>query len=293
MNNKKNDVNHSENYSNLLKEWIDDEKAGFEFIDVLGKLFYDKSVELIFFRNQLIDRSSSIILFKHSYAKTVIGKKLRVQDTLLLARELYLMNLGPCKIDIGKLNQEWVEQQKDYNFETKLFLADKLKDIIGKPRKNNKPVDVVLFGFGRIGRLLLRELIIQGNGTQLLPKAVVTRNVTPDSISKRASLVRHDSVHGPFRGNVIEDLENEAIYMNGHMVKMIGGPNPEDIDYESYGIHDALLIDNTGIFRDREGLSKHLKAKGISKVLFTAPAKGDVPNIVFGVNHLKFAPDSD
>ncbi len=293
MNTKKNNPKHSETYSNLLNEWIDDEKAGFEFIDVLGKLFYDKSVELIFFRNQLIDRSASILLYKHSFAETVIGKKLRIQDSLLLARDLYLLNLGACKIDIGKLNQEWVEQQKDYNFETKLFLADKLKGIIGKPRKNDKPVDVVLFGFGRIGRLLLRELIIQGNGTQLLPKAVVTRNVTPESISKRASLVRHDSVHGPFRGNVIEDLENESIYLNGHMVKMIGGSNPEDIDYESYGIHDALLIDNTGIFRDREGLSKHLKAKGISKVLFTAPAKGDVPNIVFGVNHLKFAPDSD
>jgi len=149
---------------------------------------------------------------------------------------------------------------------------------------------VVLFGFGRIGRLLLRELIIQGNGTQLRPRAVVTRKVTSEDVVKRASLMRHDSVHGPFRGNVIEDTENMAIYANGHLIQMIAGSNPEDIDYESYGIHNALLIDNTGVWRDRDGLGRHLKAKGIDKVMFTAPAKGDIPNIVYGVNHEKYDP---
>jgi glyceraldehyde 3-phosphate dehydrogenase len=280
----------SMDYESSLKEWIDDEKYGNEFIEVLGKLFYDRSVELIFLRNQLIDRSASVILFKHSYAKTVVGKQLKIEDSLILAKAIKELKLPSAKIDIGKLNSEWSDEKGKYGFDALAFVKEKLKGMINKAPKYDKPVDVVLFGFGRIGRLLLRELIIQGNGSQLRPRAVVTRGVTPEAVSKRASLVRHDSVHGPFRGNVIED--DNSMYLNGHVIQMIdGGSNPEDIDYTAYGINDALLIDNTGIYRDKEGLSKHLKAKGISKVLFTAPAKGEVPNIVYGVNHKDFKPD--
>ena len=66
---------------------------------------------------------------------------------------------------------------------------------------------------------------------------------------------------------------------------MIGASDPSNIDYTAYGINDALLVDNTGVKRDAEGLSKHLLSKGIGKVLLTAPGKGDIPNIVHGVNH--------
>lgn len=285
--------NDATNYEDSLKSWINDEKAGNAFNEVLGKLFYDKSVELIFFRSQLIDRSSSVILFKHSFAKTVIGKALNIHDSLELANALYRINLPSSKLDIGRLNQEWNEQKASYKGDADKFITEKLKHIIGQKEKYTAPVDVVLFGFGRIGRLLLREFIIQGNGSQLRPRAIVTRSVTPEDVAKRASLIRHDSIHGPFRGNVIEDPENSCIYINGHLIKMIQGSNPEDIDYESYGIKDALLIDNTGIFRDRENLNRHLKAKGISKVILTAPGKGDIKNIVYGVNHLDYDPDSD
>lgn len=290
MENNDHKSNLSNHYEDSMKAWFDDEKAGFELINVLGKLFYNNNVELIFLRNQLIDRSASVILFKHSYAETVVGKKLKIQDSLMLADVIAELDLPHSKLDIGKLNLEWTEEKAKFNNDPKAFLTAKLADIIGKPPKYNKPVDVVLFGFGRIGRLLLRELIIQGNGTQLRPRAVVTRSVTPEDVEKRASLMRHDSVHGPFRGNVIEDTENMCITANGHTIQMIAGSNPEDIDYEAYGIHDALLIDNTGVWRDRDGLGRHLKAKGISKVMFTAPAKGDIPNIVYGVNHFKYNP---
>ena len=57
------------------------------------------------------------------------------------------------------------------------------------------------------------------------------------------------------------------------------------MDYTAYGINNAILIDNTGKWRDREGLGRHLQAKGVSKVLLTAPGKGDIPNVVFGVNN--------
>src|SRR5690606_24597184 len=79
------------------------------------------------------------------------------------------------------------------------------------------------------------------------------------------------------------DVENKAIIINGQIVKMINANNPEDIDYTAYGINNALIIDNTGVFTTREALSRHLQAKGASKVILTAPGK-EVPNIVYGIN---------
>ena len=95
--------------------------------------------------------------------------------------------------------------------------------------------------------------------------------------------MRTDSVHGTFKGVVDVDLENNSIIVNGQVIKFINGNNPEDIDYTQYGIEDAMLIDNTGAFTDKESLSRHINSKGVSKVLLTAPGKG-IPNIVYGIN---------
>ena len=275
---------HRHEYNNSLENWINDEKSGFEFVNLVGQLYYDKSIELIIFRSQLIDRSSSVIIKKHSHSLSVIGKELKIQDSVMLARELLTMDLPPARIDIGRLNKEWTEEGSKYP-DARAFLKDKLKRLIGQKVKYEKPVDVIVYGFGRIGRLVARELIIQGNGTQLNVKAIVTRGNSPEEIKKRASLFRNDSIHGPFRGVAIEDVDNKLIMINGHKVKMLASNNPEDIDYEAEGIHDALLIDSTGVWTKREDLARHLKAKGVKKVMLTAPAKGDVPNIVYGVNH--------
>ncbi len=275
---------HFGEYDSSLENWITDEKSGFEFVNLVGQLYYDKSIELIIFRSQLIDRSSSVILKKHSHSLSVIGKALKIQDSVMIARELLQMDLPPARIDIGKLNEEWSDEKGNYS-DVKAFLQDKLKNLVGKKIGYEKPVDVIVYGFGRIGRLVARELIIQGNGTQLNVKAIVTRGNSPEEITKRASLFRNDSIHGPFRGVAIEDTENKTIMINGHKVKMLSATNPEDLDYEAEGIHDALLIDSTGVWTKREDLARHLKAKGVKKVMLTAPAKGDVPNIVFGVNH--------
>ncbi|RYG14488.1 MAG: glyceraldehyde-3-phosphate dehydrogenase, partial [Chitinophagaceae bacterium] len=146
-------------------------------------------------------------------------------------------------------------------------------------------VDVVLYGFGRIGRIAARELIVQaGKGEQLRLRAIVTRSYSDEELTKRAELLRTDSIHGPFNGTIIEDFANKALIINGQTVYFIMAKNPEDVDYTTYSIDNALLIDNTGVFRDREALGRHLKSKGIAKVLLTAPAKGDVPNIVTGIN---------
>ena len=271
-------------YQRQLNDWIEDEKAALDLINVVGKLWFEKSIELILFHNQLVDRSASEILNLHLYAKNIVKKPITVYDTVALATEILNSETGPARIDIGKLAFEWYQEQSKYASKAE-FIGDKLKDLMGNVNSIT-PKDVVLYGFGRIGRLAAREIItLAGKGEQLRLRAIVTRGNSAEEIVKRADLLRTDSVHGTFPGTVIEDLENKCLIINGHTVHMIDAKNPEDVDYTAYGINNALLIDNTGVFRDDKELSRHLQAKGIDKVLLTAPAKGDVPNVVHGVNH--------
>ena len=271
-------------YQSQLNDWINQEKAAIDLINVVGKLWFEKSIELVLFRNQLVDRSASEIMNLHLYANNIVKKPITVFETLELANEILIGNYGAARIDIGKLAFEW--QQQNINYASKSdFVNDKLKFLIGN-QNSITPKDVVLYGFGRIGRLAARELItLAGKGEQLRLRAIVTRGNSSEEIVKRADLLRTDSVHGIFPGTVIEDLPNKALIINGHTVHMIDANNPEDIDYTKYGINDALIIDNTGVFRDDKELGRHLISKGVDKVLLTAPAKGDVPNVVHGVNH--------
>lgn len=271
-------------YQSQLNDWINQEKAAIDLINVVGKLWFEKSIELVLFRNQLVDRSASEIMNLHLYANNIVKKPITVFETLELANEILIGNYGAARIDIGKLAFEW--QQQNINYASKSdFVNDKLKFLIGN-QNSITPKDVVLYGFGRIGRLAARELItLAGKGEQLRLRAIVTRGNSNEEIVKRADLLRTDSVHGIFPGTVIEDLPNKALIINGHTVHMIDAYNPEDIDYTKYGINDALIIDNTGVFRDDKELGRHLISKGVDKVLLTAPAKGDVPNVVHGVNH--------
>ncbi len=272
-------------YQNQLCDWIEQEKAAIELIHITGDLWFDKSVELIVFRNQLVDRSASQILNLHQYAKDFVKKPISVNDTLMLARLLKEMDLAPSRIDIGRLGAEWISEMSDFNNDARAFLSKKLIDLIGKDKRVMIPRDVILYGFGRIGRILARELVAQaGKGEQLRLRAIVVRSRATDDLSKRAELLRNDSVHGPFPGTVIEDYDKNALIVNGHTIYVIDAKNPDEIDYSAFGINNALLIDNTGVSRDRDGLSKHLKAKGVDRVLLTAPGKGDIPNVVYGVN---------
>jgi glyceraldehyde 3-phosphate dehydrogenase len=280
-------------FKEIRNTWIEDEKAALELINVVGKLWFERSVELVLFRNQLFDRSSSEILSLHHYAQDFVKQPINIQHSLQLAKTIAKMPFAPSRIDIGRLGSEFIQEQ--YKFDTvEAFVTDKLYNFIGEDKFQLKPKDVVLYGFGRIGRLAARELIIQaGKGEQLRLRAIVTRDKSPEGIQKRADLLRSDSVHGPFPGTVVADVNNRCLIVNGHKIAMINASNPEDIDYTAYGIENALLIDNTGILRDRPALSRHLQSKGISQVLLSAPAKGDVPNIVHGINHTEYKEDEN
>ena len=274
-----------DNYENSLKAWNENEKAANELINIVGRLWYDKSVELILLRSLLVNRGSGKILNKHLRAEAVLGKPVRVQDSLLIAKALLAENLAPARIDIGRLNSEWTDEHDKYNNDVTAFVRDKLGYIIDAVPRSNKVQDVILFGFGRIGRILCREMTeMAGRGDALRVRAIVTRKNSPDDIAKRINLFRTDSVHRYFHGVCRPMIEENAMMVNGQKILFLEAKNPEDIDYTQYGINDALLIDNTGAFRDRENLSRHLQAKGVSKVLLTAPGKGDIPNVVYGVN---------
>jgi glyceraldehyde 3-phosphate dehydrogenase len=124
-----------------------------------------------------------------------------------------------------------------------------------------------------------------GQGDKLLPRAIVVRKLGANDLAKRAALLRLDSVHGTFPGTIQLDAEENAIVANGALMRLLEADKPENIDYTQYGIDNAIVVDNTGSWRDREGLSRHLKSKGVKSVLLTAPGKGDIPNIVYGINN--------
>lgn len=277
-------------YEKELAFQADRRKATTEFIKIISDLWYDKSIEVVLFRNQIIDKSVSDIINLHEYAGEFVQKPISIFDSVEILRAINDILLPPSKLDIGKLTFEYHSEDHNNYPDVKAFVLDKLKD--ASKNREIKPKDVVLYGFGRIGRILARELMAKtGKGNQLRLRAIVTRGkLTEEVLEKRATLLKTDSIHGEFMGTVDYDIENKALIINGTTVHMISADQPEDADYSQYGIQNALIIDNTGAFRDKKALSRHINASGAAQVLLTAPSK-DIPNIVHGVNQTEFDPD--
>jgi glyceraldehyde 3-phosphate dehydrogenase len=275
----------NQRFNDELNNWIEREKCAIELMRIAANLWLDKSVELLVMRRKIYDDTVKQIINDHLYAWRYLNKSISTSLTLKIAEAISRHDLPPARIDIGRLASEYIDAGQPENVDA--FVAEKLAHIINNKDFKLKPKDVVLYGFGRIGRLAARILASEaGKGEQLRLKAIVVRG-TGDAkdILKRANLLRKDSVHGKMKGTVVEDLENNALIVNGQVVKIIFAKSPTEVDYTQYGIEDALVIDNTGVWRDKEALSEHLKSKGATKVLLTAPGKGDLPNIVYGVNH--------
>lgn len=280
-------MSYNEIYEKELTYQTDRRRATVAFISIISDLWYDDTVELILFKNPLIDRNVSEILNLIEYASDFVEKPISIFDAVSIAREIKNLQLPPSKIDIGKLVYEYYLEKQQISF--KEFVELKLKN--AKNSKGIEPKDVILYGFGRIGRLIARELMARtGKGNLMRLRAIVVRGeINEIVLEKRAALLRNDSVHGDFHGTVAIDIDKKSLLINGTTVYVISADAPEEIDYNSYGISDALVIDNTGAFRDKQALGRHLKSKGVSKVLLTAPGNG-IPNIVYGVNHTEYNP---
>lgn len=250
---------------------------------LIGKLYRQAGVEILLFGKTLINATTIDIIKAHKIASRYIGESLSLEQTIPLLTSLAEMTLSPCKIDIGQLAHRYWQHHGDADAMQDYLHTALVEAVNGQPM--NQPKDVVLYGFGRIGRLLARLLIEKsGPGYPLRLRAIVVRGGKDGDLEKRANLLRRDSVHGQFNGSIIIDSERKALIANGNYIQMIYADSPQEVDYSHYGIHDALVVDNTGVWRDSEGLSRHLASPGASKVLLTAPGKGDIKNVVFGVN---------
>ena len=276
---------------NTLEEWRTKELTALKLLKIVGDLRFNKCIDLVLFRYDLYDLSPSRIIQLHDLAKDYSSHALPIQTTMEIASRISKLKALPaCKLDIGKLGLEW---QTDRSNLTSLssFIENKLNNILHESPKNKENKDVVLYGFGRIGRIVARRIVKEtGRGDQLRLKAIVIRPKMKDRYTeaeKRAALFLSDSIHGDFTGTVDVAKDGSEITINGNRVRLIYAGAPEELDYTTYGIHDALLIDNTGVWRSKDELSRHLRP-GISAVMLTAPGKGDVPNIVYGANQNEF-----
>ena len=266
-----------------LQSWQERFEMAEAMQPLLGKLYRNQGVEVTIYGKPLLNASTIDIIKAHRLVRRHLGQKLRLRESFPFIEALSQLSVQQCKIDIGKLAVNyWLNNDNIDQIER--YMATELASAIGNGNELPKK-DVVLYGFGRIGRLLARLLIERsGRSNKLCLRAIVLRGGKKGDLEKRASLLRRDSVHGPFNGSVEVDEENNAIIANGTYIQIIYANSPDEVDYTKYDINDALVVDNTGIWKDEAGLGLHLQSKGVAKVLLTAPAKGEIKNIVYGVN---------
>lgn len=281
------------NVDDYFGDWKAREALAQEMLPIMGRLDTEKGVQIFLYGRTLNNRSVASIMKSHRRVREVARNELSEFESSLVLKSLAKLDLCPSQIDLGKLTVKYMEAvEKNPKIDLDALVAKELAHLVGVDSKPiERPTDIILYGFGRIGRLVTRLLVEQtGNGQVMRLRAVVVRKGGDGDLEKRANLLRNDSVHGTFDGTVRVDEENNRIIANGNVIQFIYADAPDTIDYTQYGIDNALVIDNTGIWRDRDGLSRHLKSKGVSKVMLTAPGKGDLKNIVMGINHNTIEP---
>ncbi|NLA64334.1 MAG: glyceraldehyde-3-phosphate dehydrogenase [Leucobacter sp.] len=264
-----------------LEAWNAKQQLAERMIPLIGRLYRDHDVVMSVHGRSLVGRSAIDIIRAHSFARKIDEVELPLDETSAIVEALNVIEPGPVSVDLALLARGFRESA---GTDLEGYLREQLAGAIGAEPATG--TDVVLYGFGRIGRLLARIIIDHsGSGNSLNLRAIVVRKGSENDLVKRANLLRRDSVHGPFNGT-IKVLEDENVILaNGVRIQVIYSNDPASVDYAQYGIENAILVDNTGIWRDEAGLSQHLGNAGISRVLLTAPGKGDMLNIVYGVNN--------
>jgi glyceraldehyde 3-phosphate dehydrogenase len=154
-------------------------------------------------------------------------------------------------------------------------------------------VKVAINGFGRIGRLVFRAMVEQGLVGKDVQVVAVGDIVPADNL---AYLLKYDSTQGRFNGTVgseksaADKTEDDVLIVDGQKMKVVSAKEPSQLPWKELGVD--VVIESTGLFTDVEKAKGHLAA-GAKKVIVTAPAKGDCPTIVMGVNENKYDPKKD
>ncbi|HKI75386.1 MAG TPA: glyceraldehyde-3-phosphate dehydrogenase [Pseudomonadales bacterium] len=273
-------------------DWKEREALAEAMIPLIGSL-YRRNVAIYMYGVPLYNSSVIDLMKAHRFVRQIEHNEMSEFETHPILELLSVLDLGPAHIDIGKLTTHYMDNDEGLSMED--YVKRECKDILGRhDTVTHSPMDVVVYGFGRIGRLATRLLIEKaGGGQNLVQKAVVLRPPKDPilDLNRRASLLRHDSIHGGFRGTIRVDEDNHVLVCNGNVIHFIYADDPSEIDYTAYGIHNAMVLDTTGAWRDEKGLSRHLKAKGVAKVLLTTSGKGNLKNIVAGVNSETVVPE--
>lgn len=142
-------------------------------------------------------------------------------------------------------------------------------------------VRIAINGFGRIGRLVFR-LALERKDLQIV---AINDLVPPDNL---AYLLKYDSVHGRFKGNV--EATEQAFIVNGKKINVFCEKDPQNLPWKELEVD--YVVESTGFFTSREGASKHLLA-GAKRVIISAPAKDNIPVFVMGVNEHHYSPEKD
>ena len=255
-------------------------------VPIVGSLYRD-GINILIYGKSLVNQSPVEIMRAHRFARQSDDNELSELETFPILQYLDTLSITDCEIDIGELAVRFHNFSNLKNDSSGLseYINNELSDVVNiESDRPVKPKDIVLYGFGRIGRLVTRMMIQNtGPGNYYRLRAIVIRKAGDDDIYKRASLLSRDSVHGPFDGTVRVDEDKSTLVINGNPVKVIYASSPAEVNYTDYDIESPLVIDNTGVWRDFDGLSKHIESNA-SQVLLTAPGKGDIKNIVYGVN---------
>ena len=263
-------------------------------VPIVGGLYRD-GINILIYGKSLVNQSPVEIMRAHRFARQSDDNELSELETFPILQYLDTLSITDCEIDIGELAVRFHNFSNLKNDSSGLseYINSELSDVVNiESDRPVKPKDIVLYGFGRIGRLVTRMMIQNtGPGNYYRLRAIVIRKAGDDDIYKRASLLSRDSVHGPFDGTVRVDEDKSTLVINGNPVKVIYASSPAEVNYTDYDIESPLVIDNTGVWRDFDGLSKHIESNA-SQVLLTAPGKGDIKNIVYGVNE-NILEDSD
>jgi glyceraldehyde 3-phosphate dehydrogenase len=275
----------------VFSDWKEREALAEAMIPMIGAL-YRRNVVLYIHGLPLNNRSVIDLMKAHRFVRQIEKNEMSEFETHPILGILSKLELTPAHLDLGRLTSSFMADNQGLSMQE--FIEQACASIIGTDTVMHDPRDVVVYGFGRIGRLVTRLLVEKtGGGHNLVPKAVVLRSPKDPikDLNRRASLLRRDSIHGNFKGTIRVDEENGVLVCNGNVIRFIYSGDPASIDYTEYGINNAMVIDSSGAWRDEQGLSQHLQSKGVSKVLLTTSGKGDLKNIVSGVNSDLIDPD--
>ena len=267
-------------------DWKWREALAESMVPLIGSL-YRNGINIMIYGKSLVNESPVSIMKAHRFVRQSDNNELSELETYPIIKYITTLNLSDCEIDVGEIAVKcpFFNDIKKDDSKIPEYINKELTTVINKDSNRPKePTNIVLYGFGRIGRLVARMMTqTTGPGNYFRLKGIVIRKASDDDIYKRASLLLRDSVHGSFDGTVRVDEENSTLVINGNPVKIIYADSPVEVNYSDYKILNPLVIDNTGVWRDEVNLSQHLNS-GASKVILTAPAKGKLKNIVYGIN---------